>query len=54
MGLRAILEGADDIDVVGEVATAEAAIAQAAQGGIDVILMDLRFGAGVELSLIHI
>ncbi len=48
MGLRAILEGADDIDVVGEVATAEAAIAQAAQGGIDVILMDLRFGAGVE------
>lgn len=48
MGLRAVLEGAEDIDVVGEVATAEAAIAQAEQGGIDVILMDLRFGAGVE------
>ena len=48
MGLRAVLEGAEDIDIVGEVATAEAAIAQANQGGIDVILMDLRFGAGVE------
>ncbi len=48
MGLRAIVESAHDIEIVGEVATAEAAIAQAAQGGIDVILMDLRFGAGVE------
>lgn len=48
MGLRAVLEGAPDIEVVGEVATAEAAIAAARAGGIDVILMDLRFGAGVE------
>ncbi|APT93447.1 LuxR family transcriptional regulator [Corynebacterium phocae] len=53
MGLRAILEGAEDIEVVGEVATAEAAIAQTEQGslsgkGVDVVLMDLRFGAGVE------
>lgn len=48
MGLRAILDGVEDIEVIGEVATAEAAIAAAQAGGIDVILMDLRFGAGVE------
>ena len=35
---------------MGEVATAEAAIATALAGGIDVILMDLRFGAGAEGS----
>ncbi|MBN9645330.1 LuxR C-terminal-related transcriptional regulator [Corynebacterium mendelii] len=46
LGLRSVLEEADDITVVGEVSTAEQAIAAAAQGGIDVILMDLRFGAG--------
>ncbi|OFS20326.1 MULTISPECIES: LuxR C-terminal-related transcriptional regulator [Corynebacterium] len=48
LGLRAVLEEADDIEVVGEVATAEAAISAAQAGGIDVLLMDLRFGAGVE------
>lgn len=48
LGLRSVLEQADDILVVGEVATAEAAIATAQAGGIDVVLMDLRFGAGVE------
>ena len=48
LGLRAVLEEADDIMVVGEVATAEGAIATAQAGGIDVILMDLRFGAGAE------
>ena len=48
LGLRAVLESADDIEVIGEVATAEAAIAAAQAGGIDVILMDLRFGPGVE------
>lgn len=48
LGLRAVLEEADDIMVVGEVATAEGAIATAQAGGIDVILMDLRFGAGVQ------
>ena len=48
LGLRAVLESADDIEVIGEVTTAEAAIAAAQAGGIDVILMDLRFGAGVE------
>lgn len=48
LGLRAVLEEAEDITIVGEVATAEAAISAAQAGGIDVILMDLRFGAGVE------
>lgn len=48
LGLRAVLDSAEDIEVVGEVATAEAAIAAAQAGGIDVLLMDLRFGAGVE------
>ncbi|MDV2433103.1 response regulator transcription factor [Corynebacterium tuberculostearicum] len=48
LGLRSVLEGAEDIDVVGEVATAESAVSAAKAGGIDVILMDLRFGAGVE------
>ena len=36
LGLRAILEEAQDIEVVGEVATAEAAITAAQAGGIDV------------------
>ena len=47
MGLRAVLEEAEDIEVVGEVATADAAVAAAQAGGIDVLLMDLRFGPGV-------
>ena len=42
LGLRAVLESADDIEVIGEVATAEAAIAAAQAGGIDVILMHRR------------
>ena len=48
LGLRSVLEEAEDIKVVAEVATAEGAIAAAQAGGIDVILMDLRFGAGAE------
>lgn len=48
LGLRAVLDGAEDIKVVGEAATADAAIAAAQAGGIDVILMDLRFGPGAE------
>ncbi|OEY04547.1 response regulator transcription factor [Corynebacterium sp. Marseille-P4321] len=48
LGLRAVLEEADDIEVVAEVATAEGAIATAQAGGIDVVLMDLRFGAGAQ------
>lgn len=52
LGLRAVLEDANDIEVVGEVSTVEAAIAAAQAGGIDVILMDLRFGAGAEGTLV--
>ena len=48
LGLRSVLEGAEDIEGVGEVATAEAAVSAAQAGGIDVLLMDLRFGAGIE------
>ena len=33
LGLRAVLEDANDIEVVGEVSTAEAAIAAAQAGG---------------------
>lgn len=48
LGLRSVLEAAEDIEVVGEAATAEAAISAIQAGGIDVVLMDLRFGAGIE------
>lgn len=37
-----------DFTVAGETATAEAAVTLAATGGFDVVLMDLRFGAGVH------
>ncbi|MEL4154752.1 response regulator transcription factor [Corynebacterium bovis] len=52
LGLRAVLETEDDIEVVGEVATADEAVRAvtdaAADPGtaVDVVLMDLRFGAG--------
>lgn len=45
-GLRAVLETEDGIEVVGEVGTADEAVARSAVGGIDVVLMDLQFGAG--------
>lgn len=47
-GLRANLEGSDDIDIVGEVATAEDAIAFCATTEVDLVLMDLRFGPGTS------
>ncbi|MEU2081017.1 response regulator transcription factor [Streptomyces albus] len=46
-GLRAVLETEEDIAVVAEAATAEEAVARARQGGVDVVLMDLQFGAGM-------
>ncbi len=46
-GLRAVLEWEEDIVVVDEVATAEAAIERARAGDIDVVLMDLQFGTGL-------
>ncbi|KUH40562.1 MULTISPECIES: response regulator [Streptomyces] len=45
-GLRAVLDTEADFTVVGEAATAEAAVERAAAGGVDVVLMDLQFGPG--------
>ncbi|MHB9857528.1 response regulator [Streptomyces sp. YIM S03343] len=47
-GLRAVLETEPGLTVVAEAATAEAAVARAADGDIDVVLMDLRFGRGMS------
>ncbi|WP_328649181.1 response regulator transcription factor [Amycolatopsis sp. NBC_00348] len=46
-GLRAVLETEPGMVVVAEAATAEAAVARAAAGDIDVVLMDLQFGTGM-------
>ncbi|WP_312978982.1 response regulator transcription factor [Corynebacterium sp.] len=46
MGLRAVLESAADISIVGEVDTADGAVKTVADIPVDVVLMDLRFGAG--------
>ncbi|MCX2969263.1 MULTISPECIES: response regulator [Streptomyces] len=46
-GLRAVLETEPGLTVVAEAATAEDAVARAAAGGVDVVLMDLRFGGGM-------
>lgn len=45
-GLRAVLDTEQDFTVVAEAATAEAAVERAAVGDVDVVLMDLQFGAG--------
>ncbi|OIJ84809.1 response regulator [Streptomyces colonosanans] len=47
-GLRAVLETEPGLVVVAEAATAEDAIARAAEGDIDVVLMDLQFGKGMN------
>ncbi|MEI5011663.1 response regulator transcription factor [Streptomyces sp. PmtA] len=47
-GLRAVLETEPGLTVVAEAATAEEAVARAAQGDIDVVLMDLQFGKGMN------
>jgi DNA-binding NarL/FixJ family response regulator len=46
MGLRAVLASADDIEIVGEADSADGAVRKVRDGGVDVVLMDLRFGAG--------
>ncbi|EMD25648.1 response regulator [Amycolatopsis azurea] len=46
-GLRAVLETEPGLVVTAEAATAEEAVARAAEGDIDVVLMDLRFGSGM-------
>lgn len=47
-GLRAVLEAEPDLRVIAEANTAEQAIALAADGDVDVVLMDLQFGAGLH------
>ncbi|MGW5382016.1 response regulator [Nocardia sp. NPDC003963] len=47
-GLRAVLETEPGVEVVAEAATAEEAIVRAAAGDIDIVLMDLQFGAGMN------
>ncbi|MEU5623493.1 response regulator transcription factor [Streptomyces tendae] len=47
-GLRAVLETEPGMLVVAEAATAEEAVARAAAGDIDVVLMDLQFGKGMS------
>ncbi|GAA4216392.1 response regulator [Actinocatenispora rupis] len=46
-GLRAALSGTADVTVVGEAATGEAAVTAAADG-VDVVVMDLSLGAGID------
>ncbi|MFD6857237.1 response regulator [Rhodococcus sp. NPDC060090] len=46
-GLRAVLETEPGMTVVAEAATAEEAVARAAEGDIDVVVMDLQFGGGM-------
>lgn len=47
-GLRAVLDAEPDLEVVAEAATAERAIDLATANNIDVVLMDLQFGAGMH------
>ncbi|MFD5521523.1 response regulator [Streptomyces sp. NPDC127066] len=47
-GLRAVLSAEPDFEIVAEAPTAEAAVERAGAGGVDVVLMDLRFGAGMH------
>ncbi|MET7660427.1 response regulator [Streptomyces sp. NPDC055059] len=49
-GLRAVLDAEPDFEIAAEAATAERAVELAAGGGIDVVLMDLQFGAGMHGS----
>lgn len=47
-GLRAVFEREADLQVVAEAATAEAAVARCAEGDIDVAVLDVRFGPGMN------
>ncbi|MFS8198493.1 response regulator [Streptomyces sp. CWNU-52B] len=47
-GLRALLSSADGIEVVGEAATGEEALAMAARLSPDVVLMDLQLDGGMD------
>lgn len=47
-GLRAVLDAEPDLHVVGEASTAEQAVALVADQRVDVVLMDLQFGGGMD------
>jgi DNA-binding NarL/FixJ family response regulator len=47
-GLRAVIEREPDLEVAAEVATAEEAVARSARGDIDVAVLDVRFGPGMN------
>ncbi|MFH9729087.1 response regulator [Streptomyces sp. NPDC017260] len=47
-GLRAVLETEEGVTVAAEAATAEEAVERAGRGDIDVVLMDLQFGGGMN------
>lgn len=47
-GLRAVLEAEPDFTVACEAASAEEAVTMAEREGVDVVLMDLRFGQGMH------
>lgn len=47
-GLRAVFEREADLQVVAEAATAEAAVARCADGDVDVAVLDVRFGPGMN------
>ncbi|MFJ4715457.1 response regulator [Streptomyces sp. NPDC088785] len=47
-GLRAVLDAEPDFEIAAEAASAERAVALAATERIDVVLMDLQFGAGMH------
>lgn len=46
-GLRAVIDREPDLEVVAEVASGEAAVAACAEGGLDLAILDIRFGAGM-------
>ncbi|MFE6890856.1 response regulator [Streptomyces sp. NPDC057694] len=47
-GLRAVLDAEPDFEIVAEAASAERAVELAASERVDVVLMDLQFGAGMH------
>ncbi len=47
-GLRAVIEREPDLQVAAEVATAEEAIARVERGDIDLAVLDVRFGSGMN------